>query len=240
MGNQIFSGGINMLKLSIPLLIVLTGLFAAACVILRGKNKSFEGMICKFMASFGFISIAIAGNWIDSANVRYFSLVVFGLMFGFCGDVFLGIKEIAPTFKKKLIPIGTAYFLVGHIFYMFAFAGLGGMNWYTVFCFIGGIGAAFTLIKLLKMPLKGPLAVILCIYYGMLIWKIGLMIWIVMRDTCVANIMALIGSCLFLVSDTCLGILYFTPIKKKNPLVTAELSTYYPAQILLAMSVAFR
>ena len=129
-----------MLKLSIPLLIVLTGLFAAACVILRGKNKSFEGMICKFMASFGFISIAIAGNWIDSANVRYFSLVVFGLMFGFCGDVFLGIKEIAPTFKKKLIPIGTAYFLVGHIFYMFAFAGLGGMNWYTVFCFIGGIG----------------------------------------------------------------------------------------------------
>lgn len=229
-----------MLHTLIPLLIALTIIFAVACVLLRRKNKSFEGMICKFMASFGFISVAIVGNYIDRVNVRYFSLVVFALLFGFCGDVFLGIKEIAPTFKKKLIPIGTLYFLLSHIFYMIAFATLRGMNWATLLFFAAGVIIAFSLIKILKMPLKGPLAVMLTIYYGMLVWKVGFAGWIVYKDLCAANMMALVGSILFLLSDSCLAILYFTPVKKKNGLVTAELSTYYPAQILLAMSVAFR
>jgi uncharacterized membrane protein YhhN len=224
----------------IPILIILTVFFAVACVTLRRKNKSFEGMICKFMASFGFISIAIIGNYIDRVNVRYFSLIIFGLMFGFCGDVFLGIKEIAPTFKKKLIPIGALYFLLGHVFYITAFSSLQGMNWATIGFFIGGTIIAFVLIKILKMQIKSPLVPVFSIYYGLLVWKVGFLIWLITKDSCPANIMALIGSCLFLISDTCLAFLYFTPIKKKNGLVTAELSTYYPAQILLALSVAFR
>ena len=74
----------------------------------------------------------------------------------------------------------------------------------------------------------------------MLVWKIAFAATLVMKEAIPANIMALAGACLFLISDTCLGILYFTPVKSKNLFVTAELSTYYPAQILLAMSVAFR
>ncbi len=224
----------------IYLLIVLTAVFAAACIILRRNNKSFEGMICKFMASFGFISISVIGNYIDSNNVKYFSLICIALMFGFCGDVFLGIKEIAPTFKKKLVPIGTGYFLIGHVFQMLAFISLYGMKWLTLICFGGGILLAFIIIKAAKMQLKGAFAVLLCVYYGMLIWKVGFAAALVMQEAIAANIMALVGACLFLISDTCLGFLYFTPIKKKNLFVTAELSTYYPAQILLAMSVAFR
>ena len=53
-----------------------------------------------------------------------------------------------------------------------------------------------------------------------------------------AYIAALVSGICFVISDTCLGILYFTTVKRKNVLVTAELSTYYPAQVLLAMSVA--
>ena len=224
----------------IYLLIALTIIFGASCILLRSKNKSFEGMICKFMASFGFISISVLGNYLNSSNVRYFSLICIALMFGFCGDIFLGIKEIAPTFKKKLIPIGTGYFLIGHIFQILAFMYLYGMNWYAAIFFPVGMLLALGIIKGLKMALKGSFAALLCVYYGLLVWKIAFAATLVMKEAIPANIMALVGACLFLISDTCLGILYFTPVKRKNLFVTAELSTYYPAQILLAMSVAFR
>ena len=198
-------------------------------------------MICKFMASFGFISVAVFGNYLQGGeHIKYFSFITFALMFGFCGDVFLGIKEIAPTFKKKLIPIGLVYFLIGHIFYLFAFSSVSGFEPRTLIALpaVGVVG--FVLIKLFRMNLGGALHTVCSVYYGMLAWKIAMCIYLVVKDACSANILALIGSCLFMVSDTCLAFVYFARVKKKNALVTAELSTYYTAQLLLAMSVAIR
>lgn len=224
----------------ISVLILFTCIFAATCVAFRSKNKSLEGMICKFMASFGFISIAIIGHYQNPANRLYFVLILFALMFGFCGDVFLGIKEIAPTFKKKLIPVGAIYFLIGHVFYMFAFSSVKGFEPLTIIAMPVGFAISLIMIKALKMPLKGPVAIVLSIYYGMLIWKVVFTAWLVHADLSAANILCLVASALFFISDTCLAFLYFTPVKKKNPLVTAELSTYYPAQILFALSVLIR
>ncbi|MCR5522063.1 MAG: lysoplasmalogenase [Clostridia bacterium] len=219
-------------------LIALTVIFAVACVVFRSKNKSFYGMICKFMASFGFIAITVYGNWMNGgANLKYFSFITIALMFGFCGDIFLGIKEVAPSFRKKLIIMGTAYFLVGHIFYLLAFHSIGGINLYTFIAGIAGIGAAAAIIKIAKMMLKPAFAVLLSIYYGLLFWKIAAAISLLIAEVTTANIFILAGCVLFLISDTCLGLLYFTPIKRKNLFVTVELSTYYPAQILLALSV---
>ncbi len=225
----------------IIILVILTFGFALACILLRRKNKSFEGMICKFMASFGFIGVAVVGNYYQNgAHIAYFSFVLIALLFGFCGDVFLGIKEIAPLFRKKLIPIGTGAFLVGHIFYLFAFTAVYSFEWKTLIAFFLMVAVALTIIKVLKMKIGGAFAAICCAYYGLLGWKIAVCIYMIMCEANAANILALIGSCLFLISDTCIGILYFTHVKKKNALVTAELSTYYTAQILLAISVALR
>ena len=225
----------------IYILVVLTFAFALACILLRRKNKSFEGMICKFMASFGFIGVAVAGNYIrNGAHIAYFSFILIALLFGFCGDIFLGIKEIAPVFRKKLIPIGTGFFFIGHIFYLFAFSAVYGMDLRTLIAFAVFAAGAFCLIKVLKMKVNGAFAGICCAYYGLLGWKIAVCIYMLSNSVCPANILALIGSCLFLISDTCIGILYFTHVKKKNALVSAELTTYYTAQILLAISVAVR
>ncbi len=46
-------------------LAIMTVAFAFGCIMLRRKNRAFEGMLCKFMASFGFISVAVVG---DSLN----------------------------------------------------------------------------------------------------------------------------------------------------------------------------
>lgn len=219
------------------ILIALTIAFAVSCVLLRRKNQSFAGMICKFMASFGFISVAILGNYLNPVNPFYFSFTCIALMFGFCGDVFLGIKEIAPTFKKKLIPVGTAYFLIGHIFNIIALSSFNGFKPILGISVLLGAAFALILIKSLKAMVKGGLLAILCIYYGFLFWKLSIAIDLIIGQVNTVNILILCSAILFLISDTCLGILYFTPVKKKNFLVTAELSTYYPAQILMAMSV---
>lgn len=226
---------------AIYILSAVTVIFAVSCVCLRRKNRSFEGMICKFMASFGFLSVAVVGNYLNNgAHTKYFSLIVFALLFGFCGDVFLGIKEIAPSFRKKLIPLGTGYFFVGHIFYLLAFQTLYGMNYKILWFFVLGTVIGVAVIKLFKMQVGSAFTVILGLYCGLLILKIALSAFLVMQESNAANILTVIGSSLFLFSDSCIALLYFAHVKSKNAFVTAELSTYYAAQILLAMSVALR
>ncbi len=220
------------------ILSVLTVAFAVGCVTLRRKGKAFEGMMCKFMASFGFISVAVVGYCMNPRNVYYFCLVCFALMFGFFGDVLLGIKEVAPTFRGKLIPLGTLYFLVGHIFALLAFISIGGFRIIPMIIGIVGIPAAALMMKVFGMKVDKKLAPVMAVYYGTLIYKVASSAVLAFSESKPALWLAFIGSVLFLVSDTCLGFLYFTPVKKKNILVTIELSTYYPAQILLAMSVA--
>ena len=236
MGNfKIKNGGI--IVPWIYVLTVFTGIFAALCVIFRSKNLSFEGMICKFMASLGFIGVAIIGNYINPVNIKYFSYILAALMLGFCGDVFLGIKEIAPIFRQKLIPIGLAFFLVSHIFAVVAFSTFDGFKPVTLLGGVLGVILALILIKSLKIKVPIPLVIALCLYYGMLIWKIFFAIALVLNSFSSANLLLLIGSFLFFFSDSVLGVVYFTRVKRKNALVSVELSTYYAAQILFALSI---
>lgn len=46
-----------------------------------------------------------------------------------------------------------------------------------------------------------------------------------------------VASVIFVISDSVLAFVYFTPVKRKNPLVTIELATYYTGQILMAATV---
>lgn len=224
-----------------PLCLALAGLtiaFAVGCILLRRKNRAFEGMLCKFMASFGFISIAVVGYSMNPVDTYYFCIVCFALLFGFCGDILLGIKEVAPTFRGKLVPLGLLYFLVGHIFYLCAFISRSGFNIYALLVGIAfGVGG-FVLIKVMKMKADGKMSIIMAVYYATLAYKAASAFVLALSDGQPAFWVAFAGACLFIVSDTCLAFLYFTPVKKKNVFVTVELSTYYMAQILLSTSVA--
>ncbi len=219
-------------------LAAMTVAFAVGCIMLRRKNKAFEGMLCKFMASFGFISVAVVGYSLNPVDTYYFCIVCFALLFGFCGDILLGIKEVAPTFRGKLVPLGLLYFLVGHVFYLCAFISRSGFNIYALLVGIAfGIGG-FILIKVMKMKADGKMSIIMSVYYATLAYKAASALVLAITDGQPAFWVAFAGACLFVVSDTCLAFLYFTPVKRKNVFVSVELSTYYTAQILLAMSVA--
>lgn len=220
-------------------LAAITAIFAICCILLRRKGRSFEGMLFKFLASFAFVSVATVGYSFSPKETYYFCLVSFALMFGFFGDVLLGIKEIAPKFKTKLIVLGLLFFSLGHICCLCAFVTQIGVQPATLL--IGTLGGifAFVMAGVLKMKVDFKMRFVMSVYYGLLFLKVsmaGAMIFI--KGAAPAYIAALVSGICFVISDTCLGILYFTTVKRKNVLVTAELSTYYPAQVLLAMSVA--
>ncbi len=219
-------------------LIVLTVVFAVMCIIFRSKNKSFEGMLCKFMASFGFISLSIVGFCNNPKDTYYFCMICFALFFGFFGDVLLGIKEIAPTFRGKLVPLGLLYFLIGHVFYICGFTAVVEFRPVTLIAFFAGAVFALVLIKALKIKVKPKLKVALVIYYSMLVLKLGISIANFIAVQSAVNALILASCVCFIASDSVLGILYFTPVKKKNVLVTLELSLYYPAQMLAALTLA--
>lgn len=219
-------------------LIALTVVFAAMCILFRSKNKSFEGMLCKFMASFGFISLSIAGFCYNPKDTYYFCMVCFALFFGFFGDVLLGIKEIAPTFRGKLVPLGLLYFLIGHVFYICGFTAIVEFRPITLIAFLAGAVFALVLIKALKIKVKPKLKAALVIYYSMLVLKLGISVANFIAVQSVVNALILASCVCFIASDSVLGILYFTPVKKKNALVTLELSLYYPAQMLAALTLA--
>lgn len=219
-------------------LAALTVVFAVGCIALRRKNKAFEGMLCKFMASFGFISIAVVGHSTNPVDTYYFCIVCFALLFGFCGDILLGIKEIAPTFRGRLVPLGLLYFLVGHVFYICAFVSRTGFNLPALLVGIGFGIVGFVLVGVLKMKADGKMRIVLAVYYATLAYKAASALVLAFEEKQLAFMLAFIGAVLFLVSDTCLAFLYFTPVKRKNVFVTTELSTYYSAQILLSTSVA--
>lgn len=224
-----------------PLCIVLAGLtvaFAFGCITLRRKNKAFEGMLCKFMASFGFISVAVVGYSLNPVNTYYFCLICFALLFGFCGDILLGIKEVAPTFRGRLVPLGLLYFLVGHIFCICAFADMSSFSFAALAVGIAFGVVAYVLVGVLKMKADGKMRIVMSVYYAVLALKAASALNLALADGQTAFWVVFAGSVLFIVSDTCLAFLYFTPVKRKNVFVTVELSTYYTAQILLAMSVA--
>ncbi len=220
------------------LLSALTVVFAVLCVMLRRKNKSFEGMLCKFMASFGFISLSIVGFATNPKDTYYFCMICFALFFGFFGDVLLGIKEIAPTFRGKLVPLGLLYFLVSHIFYICAFTSKVGFSIIHIAAAFGGALTAFMFVKIFKMKVDLKLRIALSAYYSLLIYKAAVAVHMLTAEVSALSVLALASSVLFVISDTVLAFIYFTPVKRKNVLVTIELSSYYPAQILAAMTLA--
>ena len=228
----------------IPILSVVTAVFATLTIFLRRKGKSFEGMLCKFISSFGFMSMAFIGFCyrIEEADKLvhpfYFCLVAFGLLFGLGGDVLLGIKEIAPKYKNKLIALGTLAFLIGHFFYLASFYKAEptfSIIAYFEDCVIKEIFDFGMKDRNIKIVIK---MYILCVFYFFVIALCacvsGYMLYLTRSLT---FLIATVASVIFVISDSVLAFVYFTPVKRKNPLVTIELATYYTGQILMAATV---
>ena len=80
---------------------------ATFCLGFRSLNKNFWGLVAKYIASLSFLIIGITAFAKNPAcNMNYFVPLFLGLILCHAGDAFLGVKELTPTYRKRLIPIG--------------------------------------------------------------------------------------------------------------------------------------
>ena len=173
------------------------------------------------------IVLAVVGK--DLAPSRYANLVLIGLVCSLAGDIFLMLPS------DQFIP-GLVSFLIAHLFYIAAFrSGIAGFGpvWLAVPFFAYGLGAFWILLPGLgglRLPLIAYLVVILTMS-----WQAAVR-WNATRDrSCLS---AFLGALLFVVSDSLIAYNRFhTRFYLAEALI---MSTYFPAQWLIAYSVSLQ
>ncbi len=215
---------------------------AALCVRVAYIGTPFAKLSTKTIASLGFIVVGILCACVEplgSGRVYYAALMLPGLFFGLIGDVALAYEAILPQKKEQCFLVGLCAFFVGHIFYS------------ILFCCLPQQGALFLLIAALlfllllclkqffRVQVPNRLRLPFYLYAGILCLMTGLASGAAVGMGGLLGWMVCIAAWLFLFSDVILALQYFGSIKGKW-LTAAILSSYYLAQLLLAMSIWLR
>jgi len=225
----------------IILTIIFTGISFIIFTVLRFKGLEKPSFIFKFLGSGGFVLIAILSFIHNGNNARYFCWLILALSFGFAGDIALGLKNIIPKQKKYLVAAGIIFFLVGHFMYSSNYITQGGVPWWIFVLNIGIAVLMMQVVKALKYNLSFFYKVVgHCYCYTISLMLISAVSYFFTYSETVTALLVLIGSISFFISDSLLSASYFKPdadnLKVLNLIVHL---TYYPAQILLALSVLF-
>ncbi len=192
----------------------------------------------------GFLCVKISGN-----NTPYASLMMWGLVFGFFGDIFLHSLQN----KSWHFVVGFLSFLVGHIVYIVAFwkaikttyPGSHVFEWYELL--ITFVLLALMLTIMLKMDIFKGKKVLLIAFgaYGFVLftmftkglrYAIGEIAYGTNDHMLGIALTVGLGAILFTVSDAILG--FTIPMgKTTRKLRIINIGTYFAAQILLALSI---
>ncbi len=242
----------------------LTGLGAAVlCFYLREKLRAYtvKATILKSAVSLLFVATAFVGAFIggDKSAPRVMAeLVLFGLVCGLTGDIWLDLKFVFPQEDKLFTYAGFCAFGVGHICYIAGMLGhyyiapslRGWLNWpkpidaaYIYVPLLLGTALGFGNILLEKpMKLRYGKYKAICIAYGVLLFSTVLLsgslaLWFAWRETA-PNLM-FAGALLFAASDLVLSGTYFGEGKDRPVDLILNYLTYYPGQFLIAWSLLY-
>ena len=160
---------------------------------------------------------------------KYAAIMFLGAVFGWLGDVTLGINFI----------LGAGLFAVGHILYAAAFYAIRRVE-KTDLLLSGAIliGTAALILLYPKFDFGGALMQGVCLVYGLIIsCMVGKAVSGGIREKTLPMIIMAVGSVLFYFSDLMLVLRWFADA----PGLAGDLClmTYFPAQGLLAASVYF-
>ncbi len=194
----------------------------------------------------GFLCVKVSGN-----NTPYASLMMWGLVFGFFGDVFLHSLQN----KSWHFVLGFLSFLAGHIVYIVAFwkaikttyPGSPVFTWYELVATVALLALMLTI--MLKMDIFKGKEILLVAFaaYGFILftmltkglrYAIGEIAYGTNDNMLAVFLTVGLGAVLFTVSDVILG--FTIPMGKTTRLVrNINIGTYFAAQILFGISILF-
>ena len=211
---------------------VLAVLLAALYIRVNQYGAPPVKLLLKTLASLAFVCLGLLGA--ARAGGAYAWLTWIGLILGAAGDVLLQFMDCRPKDRESFFRAGLGAFLIGHVFYIVAFALLGRVTGWAVLLAAVLFAALFLLQFPARMDLKGQKVPV---YAYAAVISVMTAFAVLSFGAGARGALVGLGGILFLVSDAILALIFFSPIREKA-LPTWNLITYYAAQILLAISIA--
>ena len=211
---------------------VLAVLLAALYIRVNQYGAPPVKLLLKTLASLAFVCLGLLGA--ARAGGAYAWLTWIGLILGAAGDVLLQFMDCRPKDREPFFRAGLGAFLIGHVFYIVAFALLGRVTGWAVLLAAVLFAALFLLQFPARMDLKNQKVPV---YAYTAVISVMTAFAVLSFGTGARGALVGLGGILFLVSDAILALIFFSPLREKS-LPTWNLITYYAAQILLALSIA--
>ena len=211
---------------------VLAVLLAALYIRVNQYGAPPVKLLLKTLASLAFVCLGLLGA--AHAGGAYAWLTWIGLILGAAGDVLLQFMDCRPKEREPFFRAGLGAFLIGHVFYIVAFALLGRVTGWAVLLAAVLFAALFLLQFPARMDLKGQKVPV---YAYAAVISVMTAFAVLSFGAGARGALVGLGGILFLVSDAILALIFFSPLREKS-LPTWNLITYYAAQILLALSIA--
>ena len=211
----------------------------------RVKKATPKAAFIKAMTSVCFILC-----WLVLAKQNMNDFAMFlggGLLFGLLGDIWLDLKFCYPQDDDLYTKLGFSSFAVGHFFYIAAivFGVSGGFRPLALACAAGVAVIAALVVFFGEKAMKlhyGAYKMISTLYGALLFLMTAFAIFTAVFAGVKENLHLLvmgIGGVFFVISDLILSGTYFGEGKNRPVDVITNHVTYYLAQFLIALSLAF-
>lgn len=212
-------------------------------LILRVKRGGIAALYAKAVASVGFIATAIVATNENKVFLDFGFLMIFGLLFGLLGDVWLDLKWIYLQDKDTYLYSGFIFFMLGHVCFITAEFKVGPFTTTSVIIALVAALAIALVALFMEKPMKmhyGKFKLIVFLYSFVLALTMTMAMtlaffsgfqtmWVVMS----------VGGLLFLLSDLVLSGMYFAEGKNTSFNIILNHTLYYAAQFIMAATVLF-
>lgn len=213
----------------------------------RTTNVTIDVVAIKSIASMGFILSAIFFFMDNEACPDYLgAFTIGGACFGMLGDIVLDLKYSKLNDADRCTNLGFWAFLIGHIFYSIAMVSVYGIELINVICVAIGIVAGIIIAVLSEKVMKfeyGKFKKITILYTAVLCMTLGFAGGYTITECYTLHSVLLnIGFALFVLSDAFLAGIYFSKKpedRTSRKAIVLNHATYYAAQYIIALSLAF-
>lgn len=208
-------------------------------IMIEVKGNPIQAFFMKALASFGFIMVFVNASFERDLLKPFIFLFLLGLVSGLLGDLFLALRPLRPKDENEmLINRGILAFSIGHIFYFFGLLMISDFHYMAIVVSVAVTSLVIIMSYVLKFDMKNN-QIPSYIYSFLIFLMVGQAIGLSMVEGFSGGpLIIMIGAILFGLSDLILAPIYFKGVEDKK-MIVLNLTTYYSAQLLIAISILY-